>query len=97
MPGCLGRNVANGGIERAGTHRPKVITLSPSERSLRKPISVRDPGARSFQALHQPRYVELGRQLQDHVDVVADDAQRVRAGTVSRALLRDELSQEARN
>lgn len=57
-------------------------------------IPIRDSGARSLESLHHSWNVERRRQLQNHVDVIAHDADLDNADAVPMCLIQQEFSQE---
>lgn len=72
----------------ANTHRAQVISIRPSQASPRRqPVAIREPRARAFETLHQPRDVDHRWQLHNRMNVIRYDPQLQNAGAMPRCFL----------
>ena len=76
-------------------HRSQIVARVPSERLVaRMPVAIGESSARTFQALDKARHVVGGRELEEEVDVIGNDANFDDAGAVALGLGKQERLEE---
>ncbi len=77
------------GAELSDANAAQIVSLGPTQwRSRHQAVAVGETRACTFQPLHESRDVGDGRELQNHVDVICNDARREHARAVTSSLLR---------
>src|SRR6266545_6392768 len=95
MPPFLPPHVFRHVAQLLHAHGPQVVSRRPPQRVVaRETIPVRKSRTGALKSLNQPGYVEGGWQLEQHVHMIAHDANLNCSGTVPPRLLQQEARKE---
>lgn len=77
------------------SHGTQIVASVPAKRLMaRVPVTIGKSSARAFKTLHQTRHVVGGRELEQEVDVIGNDAEFDDARTVALGLSKQEPLEE---